>query len=249
MSIKVLITAGGTVEAIDDVRTFEMRSVSGNGLVTFDSLEFANISKGGFGRAIAEAFIQHESFDFEVTMLARYELYKRMKNPPKGLTVKPFRSFDDLHKALKNELETVDYDIVLMAAAVSDYSPVRTEGKISSSDETLVMKFKRNPKLLSRIREWCDLDHDVTIVGFKLLSNVSTEKLLDVANKQNQKASLDLTVANDMQKIDWENSIHPIELVDREGKSISIEGKREYVARALVEEIIEYQSNKFFVGF
>ena len=231
MSIKVLITAGGTCEAIDDVRIFEMREVVGN-LTSLSHLEVANISKGGFGKRIAEEFTLQGA---EVTLLCRWDLIKSITDP--SIKTVPFRSFEDLQREIFALLEKKNFDIILMAAAVSDYSPVKVEGKISSDSDEFNLKFKRNPKLLSELRE--KSGSNTMIVGFKLLSGVPEETLINVARKQNSRASLDFTVANDMKKIDWVSKRHPIILVGAKGNTTSMDGHRKDVTKKLVQTLIE----------
>ena len=112
--------------------------------------------------------------------------------------------------AIRAETTTAP-ELFLMAAAVSDYSPVPAQGKIRSTEQTMSIAMERNPKLLDTLRERCP---DSYLVGFKLLSGVSQDQLIDVARRQLERAGLDLTVANDLQH--FAPGRHPIVLVDRD---------------------------------
>lgn len=217
-AIRVLVSAGGTREPIDDVR-----------VVT-------NLSTGRFGLALAQAFL---NMGAEVTLLGHEGLSRRWQSGQldRRLKFQRFDAFADLSGQLQRACEDPETrpDILLMAAAVSDYSPVRASGKISSKAETMSVAFERNPKILSRLRDWCGLE--TVLVGFKLLSNVSTARLVEVARAQLQSAKLQFTVANDLRELG--GSDHPVTLVQEQGEQ-RMEGARAQVAAALAERIYQH---------
>ncbi|MBA2320201.1 MAG: NUDIX domain-containing protein [Deltaproteobacteria bacterium] len=208
----VLITAGGTREPIDDVRSV------------------TNASTGRFGAAIALAATEQSH---RVTVLAGTEL-ARGGLLPAGAAVVPFNSTADLDAALTRILAEDPPDAVFMAAAISDYRPERTPGKIASDHEELVIRLVRTPKILRTLRERCA--PGTQIVGFKLLSHASVEELAQVGTAQCQRDALDATVANDLAEI--ASDAHPLLLCRPDGSTRAFQGERSLVAARLVREIL-----------
>lgn len=215
-TLRVLVTAGGTREAIDDVRVI------------------TNLSTGRFGLAIAESFAD---LGCEVTILGSSkisDLQKRRELDPR-LHFVPFDSYQDLQSRLE-ELSEEPYDLLLMAAAVSDYSPVRQTGKMSSNPETATISMTKNPKILSSLAE--SFGPRCSVVGFKLLSGVSHDELINVARKQLIGANLFMTVANDLAEIN-ENA-HPVFLVEAD-KETRLTGHRHEVAPQIAHRLFEHK--------
>lgn len=211
--LRAVITAGGTEEPVDDVRVL------------------TNFSTGRFGAAIARALVRH---GVETTVLASRSLAARAGELRGPIRVVPYASFRDLEGAL-NEVAKDPPDILLMAAAVSDYTPVRSAGKIRSDAPALEIALTANPKLLPTLRG--ALGDACVIVGFKLLSGVTAGELVAVARRQAVGGRLDLTVANDLQELAGDR--HPVWLVRPEGEPARIEGHREDVADAIAETAID----------
>ena len=213
--MRALITAGGTSEPIDDVR-----------VVT-------NLSTGRFGAAIANALVRR---GVDVTILAGPALLARRPLLDDRVTCVPFGpdgSFADLQRTLETHTDPAP-DLLFMAAAVSDYSPVRSHGKIRSTDDRLVIEMTKNPKLLTTLRERCG--PATWLVGFKLLSQVTTAELVRVAQGQITAADLDLTVANDAAT--FAPGRHPVVLVHADGTVSEHTGDKAQMAEVVVEAAI-----------
>jgi 8-oxo-dGTP pyrophosphatase MutT (NUDIX family) len=207
--MRAVITAGGTFEPIDDVRGVTNRST------------------GRFGVAIASAL--HDR-GVAVTVLAARAMATDAL--PAGVEVVRYTSTADLDRALAAAIASPP-DLLLMAAAVADYSPAADVGKRSSAAPTMVIEMQRNPKLLSTLRERCG---DTTrIVGFKLLSGVDAAHLIAVAQAQRTSNHLDLTIANDLRELSGDR--HPIWWVDSAGAA-RIDGDREAVADAIADRLV-----------
>ncbi|MEQ1570628.1 MAG: phosphopantothenoylcysteine decarboxylase, partial [Myxococcota bacterium] len=206
--MRAVVTAGGTSELIDDVRVL------------------TNLSSGRFGAAIANALAAR---GVEVTLLAGRTLATRPEWVDRAVEVVPFGGFAELDAALMRACESPP-GLVFMAAAVSDYAPARTEGKIRSDLDELVLVLRRNPKLLGKLRGVCG--PDTFLVGFKLLSGVTREELVQVAHHQVERDQLDLCVANDLQ--DLVGDRHPAQLVTPEGGAHPLDGTKAEVAAGLV---------------
>lgn len=179
----VLITAGGTCEAIDAVRVL------------------SNRSSGRTGAALADAF---SAAGWDVTLLRGQNAIA----PRWPVRQQVFSDFADLQARLKNRLQTTGFDLVLHAAAVSDYSLARVNGekagqrrKISSDTETLTLSLKRNAKLVDRIKHW-SRKPDTRLVAFKLTATNDTRQQRAAVDKLLQRSQADWVVHNDQLEID-----------------------------------------------
>ncbi len=122
---RILITAGPTHESIDAVRYV------------------ANRSSGRMGVALAEAACEAGC---DVTLL----LGPTAGDGSQGVTTLRFTSADDLKGLLDDEFD--ECDVLVMAAAVADYRPVRkVEGKLKRRDEGLVIEFERTEDIVARL--------------------------------------------------------------------------------------------------
>ena len=246
MCVRIIITAGGTTESIDAVRTLEVTDVDGSNEASLRRLshfDISNISKGRFGLEIAKA-LRAQQPNAEITVIVKRELILESKSDPisESLRFIAFRSFKELQRAIDDEVSRGKVDIFLMAAAVSDYSPVAVEGKIASDQEEMVIRLKKNPKVLDSLRG--RLGGEALLVGFKLLSNVSHERLIEVASRQLERSQCDFTIANDAARIDWERGWHPISVVSKTGEAWSFDGVRRDGAEALASYLLAELSDK-----
>lgn len=166
---KILITAGGTQEDIDDVRVI------------------SNKSTGRTASLIAEEFIQA---GFDVTYLC--SLTSAL--PHSECQIERYRTFQDLQSKMIEILKN-DYAMVIHAAAVSDYSVDQNHhGKIDSSADVINLKLKKNPKLIQMIKE---KNPSTILVGFKLTSRASDLQIEDKVKKLFDSAKCDFVVHND----------------------------------------------------
>ncbi len=205
-SKKVLILSGGTAEFIDKVRVI------------------SNLSSGKTGYLLAEAFCR-DGFDVEV-------IHALGKEPPyyvkshKVLTAKEM-----LNKAL--ELGK-DADIIISCAAISDFTPEeQIEGKIKS-DKDVVIKLKRNPKVLAELRKAFP---DKIIVGFKAEYGLEKEELINIATKKLKEYNLDFIVANDLSKHYFGDDYNEVILIGKEIKEFK--GKKSEIMEKIKDEIIK----------
>jgi phosphopantothenoylcysteine synthetase/decarboxylase len=167
-----LVTSGGTREPIDDVR-----------LLT-------NASTGRLGARMTDALLAQ---GHTVTLLHGVNAAL-----PEG---KPERVVFDTSRQLRDHLRvyTPSADVVLHAAAVSDFLPEQRKGKISSDQQTLMLKLNRAPKLVEELR---DLAPSGLLVGFKLTSGLSEEARIERALGLLDRARLDMVVVNDATALD-----------------------------------------------
>lgn len=121
---RVLVTAGGTREAIDAVRYL------------------GNRSSGKMGHAIAQAAAERGA---EVTLVTTSAIA-----PPPGVTVVGVESAEAMREAVRSRY--AEQDVVVMAAAVADYRPAEThEGKRKKSGEPWQLTLVPNPDILAEL--------------------------------------------------------------------------------------------------
>lgn len=208
--LRAVVTAGGTSEPIDDVR-----------VVT-------NLSSGRLGANIALSLADS---GVRTTLITSGVV---PDEAPRGLTIVRIRTTADLVKAIEDaNVEPVD--LFFMAAAVSDYAPAPSAGKLSSDADELVVRMDRAPKILPTLRDRCG--PFAFLVGFKLLSGVPEAELLRVARSQNARNRLDATFANDQSR--FADDRHPGFLVLASGVEIRLDGDKVSVARALVSRCLD----------
>ncbi|MDK2790480.1 MAG: phosphopantothenoylcysteine decarboxylase / phosphopantothenate---cysteine ligase [Methanothermococcus sp.] len=201
---KVLILTGGTAEFIDKVRVI------------------SNLSSGKTGVSLAESFCK-EGLEVEVInglgMEPSYYI-----NSHKVTTTEEM-----LNKALELGKNA---DVIISCAAISDYKPENTfEGKISS-DEELVIKLKKNPKVLAELRKKFP---DKIIIGFKAEYGLKKEELIEKAKERLEEYNLNMIIANDLSKYYFGDDYNEVILITK-SQMVEIKGKK----RKIAEEIVKF---------
>lgn len=233
---KIVITAGGTSEKIDNVR------------------KITNSSSGKLGMTIANHLL-NQSEDLII-----YYVCSKNSLRPTDERVKVIEIDGTID--LKNRIETLllneKIDYFIHSMAVSDYMTdyvtslerikqsvknndnldeafsnieIINGSKISSYEDNLVIVLKPTPKIISIIK---DLSPSTYLVGFKLLDGVSKEELIDVAKKLRDKNKCDLVVANDLSTI--RNGEHIGYIIDKDNEIEESHGKDD-IAKKLVRRM------------
>jgi len=138
----VIVTAGGTIEKIDDVRFI------------------SNFSSGKMGESLGLALYLAGA---NVTLLT-----SKSHNLPREIKIIPFESVNDLKTKLDDLTNKNEY--LFMAAAVSDYSPKPTKGKIKKdklNSDTWNLTLHKNIDILASI-------NGIKKIGFKAETDEKT---------------------------------------------------------------------------
>lgn len=208
---KVIVTAGATSEPIDPVRVI------------------TNRSSGRMGVMVAEqAFLRGAEV---VLIRGQHAVECRYPLDEMGVvTVK------DLHDALVRRLKGAD--IVIHAAAVSDFTANSASGKIKSG-QPLNLELLPTTKILENIKKW---NNKVFLVGFKAEYGVSERELARRAFALLKDADADLMVANDVAREGrgFDVDTNEVIIVDRRGKTekVPLADKRS-IAEKIIDAVVD----------
>jgi phosphopantothenoylcysteine synthetase/decarboxylase len=162
--MRILVTAGGTREYIDPVRFI------------------SNASSGKMGYALARAAIKA---GHEVTLITAPVILK----PPGQAKLVNVETADEMFEAVKKRFERCD--CLIMAAAVSDYTPARpAKTKIKRTGKSISLRLKPTPDIL----KWTASRKKKTqiVVGFALENKAVRAR----AQKKLKDKNLDMIVVN-----------------------------------------------------
>jgi phosphopantothenoylcysteine decarboxylase / phosphopantothenate---cysteine ligase len=170
---RILVTAGPTYEDFDPVRYV------------------GNRSSGRMGYAVAAE-------------AARRGAHVTLVSGPTGIDAPPVaevvktRSAADMLEAVRARAATAD--VVVMAAAVADYTPVaRAAQKVSKDSDTLTLTLKRTTDILSELgQQRLKSGSGPILVGFA----AETEDVVNRAGAKREAKRVDLIVANDVSRAD-----------------------------------------------
>lgn len=234
--MKILVTSGGTKIPIDMVR------------------DITNMSKGTFGSKIALAALRA---DHDVVFLkaAGSKSPMMFEKPVPYTTVDEFeefwnerqrycshfveadyKTFEQYERSLRMLISEKRPDVIVLAAAVSDYYvPNVHHGKIRSND-LLTIKLEQLPKVITSVRRWAK--PGAKIVGFKLLVGSRGNELVDAAERSMKDNQCNMMVANDLEDI--KRGSHRITLVFPNSEHLvyrSVPDDPDYLAKVVVSHI------------
>lgn len=204
----VLITSGGTLEKWDNVRGH------------------TNLSKGIMGCYLAE-----EALKQGANVIYMHGYFAKLPHHAQQMTLVSFEGIEDLGAKLKKAVQQDAVDIVIMAAAGSDWlvdkvfdqagNEMTEQGKMPS-DEPPIIHFKKAPKILAQIKTW---QPNVTLVGFKLEATTEVAELVARATKRMQSSQASFMVANSAKSLYGEHEPHWI--INASGDVVKANGKEE----------------------
>nr|ADI19385.1 phosphopantothenoylcysteine synthetase/decarboxylase [uncultured Spirochaetales bacterium HF0500_06B09] len=209
----LLITAGGTREPIDPVRTL------------------TNRSSGLMGAAIAVAARDRGA---KVTLVTT----AKAESEP-GITVVPVETAAEMSSAVKNQLP--GHDTLVMAAAVADFRPIVPANiKLKKTDRPkLTLTLEATQDILSAVTSSRDgFKRPTVVVGFA----AETQRLIDEAREKIKSKQLDLIAANIVQndRSPFGAASVALTLIDRNGRVQSLpEMPKEQAAHLLLDQVVK----------
>jgi len=240
----IVITAGGTSEKIDDVRTI------------------TNMSTGKLGATICNTILDENSQDIGRIYYVCSATSQKPKESDKITTIIVEGTYD-LKEKVENLLNSVKVDFFIHSMAVSDYTTdyvstvgrlseeiadklwevkdsitkdelsnlihiivecperkISTHKKMSSKESGMIIKLKQTPKVISIIKE---IQPELILIGFKLLSDVTQDELIKVASNLMRYNNCDYVVANDL--ADIKRGKHNAIIINKYGEETQVSGK------------------------
>jgi phosphopantothenoylcysteine decarboxylase / phosphopantothenate---cysteine ligase len=201
---RVLVTAGPTFEDFDPVRFI------------------GNRSSGKMGYAVAAEAV-HRGAD--VTLITGPT---SIDAPPVREVVR-VRNAAEMHQAVMSRAN--EMRVVVMAAAVADYAPVRASEKVPKRGETLTLVLQPTPDILGELgHRRLASGQGPLLVGFA----AETQDVVTRATEKRRKKHADLIVANDVARTDagFDVDSNEVTIVSAEGaEALPLQSK----ARVAVE--------------
>jgi phosphopantothenoylcysteine decarboxylase/phosphopantothenate--cysteine ligase len=119
-----------------------------------------------------------------------------------------------LKTALEANLKESEFSAVIHAAAVSDYSVTKQDGKISSDKDEFQLNLKKNPKLINEIKR---LSPKSNLIGFKLTSGADDKTTQKKVDSLFEAANCDYVIQNDWKQ--KESGTHRFQIFSNKNRS------------------------------
>ncbi len=171
----ILVTSGGTMEYIDPVRVI------------------TNLSSGKMGNAIIKESLE---LGARVTHVVGHSSVQCSSNSSNLETIHVNTS-DEMYTQVISKIRSKKFDLVILAAAVTDFKlPQIHKKKISSQiSRPINLELAPTKKIIEEIKL---IDKNIFLVGFKAHFDVSNNYLITKAKKKLKECNADIIVANDV---------------------------------------------------
>jgi phosphopantothenoylcysteine decarboxylase/phosphopantothenate--cysteine ligase len=209
--LRVLITAGATVEHIDPVR-----------VVT-------NRSSGKMGVSLAEEALSRGA---KVTLVYG----SGSAAAPSGADLISVETTEQMYEAVVSELKSTNYDLVIAVAAAADWTPEKSYPyKVSSHEQSsLELKLKPTTKIIDSVKR---ISPRTFLVAFRAEYKRPKAELIESAHKRLMEAKADIIVVNDVGKkgAGFGTETNEVFIVDGEKRVVHVPlaKKREVAAKIL----------------
>src|SRR6266566_440104 len=214
----VLVTAGPTCEDLDPVRFL------------------TNRSSGRMGYAVAEAAARRGARVVLISGPVALEA-------PAGVERVDVRTTEQMHRAVLANLDRTT--VVVMAAAVADYRPVRPcANKLKRGTERLNIEFEPTPDILADVSR---RKGDRLLIGFA----AETEQVTEHARRKLKEKAADLIVANDVTApgAGFDRDTNVVMIFGSDGREQSLPKLTKIqVAHRILDEVVELRRSAHRVG-
>ncbi len=207
----VLIIGGSTAQPLDSMRMLTNRS-SGHSAVTLavEGYRRGAVVKVWYGKS--QAII------------------------PDWIPFSTFGTVEDVVEMVDSEEHDLNgYDIIILCAAISDYSPDRREGKITSGEDELVVRMSPTPKVIELIRKRAP---EAILVGYKAESGIPVKELISKARKRMVETGSNIMVANLLEDVGEETTKVYI-VMSNDDDPVEVQGTRQDVASKVFDTILD----------
>ena len=192
--MRILITGGGCEEPIDGVRSI------------------CNFSSGKTAALLCDHFTAK---NFTVTAV----LSQCAVKPCESVVLHTYRTFQELAGTLQQVLGQQSFDLIIHAAAVSDFGidtvtlngveyAAGSVGKMESGSD-VVIRLKENPKIIDSLLSWSK-NKACRIIGFKLTNGATRDQREEAVHVLLQRTGVDYVVSNDLSEITGDR--HPVRI-------------------------------------
>lgn len=207
---KIIVTAGGTSEAIDAVRVI------------------TNRSSGKMGVAIAEeCFLRGAKvllIRSKTSVLSGYPMEEEI-----------FETGQELSELIKKHIK--DYDVIFHVAAVSDYKPEKVINKKLDSRSPYALHLESTVKILSQIKTW---NPKIKLVGFKAVYKESESNLIRIGQKKLIDSRSNFIIVNDIgcEDIGFSVDDNEVYIISPKGVLAKIaKSRKKIVARKILDHL------------
>ena len=175
---KILISTGSTIEHIDPIRVI------------------SNTSSGKMGYSLLKTAIDLELDITVIKGATAMDLeYTKLKDQFNFKLIEA-RSTEQMMDSVVGELTSKSYDIIILAAAVSDFKPkFYSSDKIATGVYPLVIRLVPTGKIVDQVKR---IQRETYLVAFKAEYHVSERILLERSFQKLLDSNADMVVANDV---------------------------------------------------
>ena len=202
---RIIITGGATAETVDPIRILTNRASGKTGV---------ELALEAFRRGADVTLVHRDCMGIQ------------------GICEFYAESAQDMTDSVIEELGK-GYDLLISAAAISDFTVTPSKDKIKSEKE-LTLTLKPAPKLIKEVRQNYP---DLKIIGFKAETGISEEELIKRARKSMDSSNLSMVVANDVSSGGMGTEENNVYLIDSSIKPVS--GTKRQIAIEIMDKIEE----------
>ncbi len=200
---RILITGGATAEAIDPIRILTNRASGKTGI---------ELALEAFRRGADVTLVHRGCIGIQ------------------GICEFNVESAQDMTETVLEELGK-GYDLLISAAAISDFTVKPSKNKIKS-DKEVTLTLKPAPKLIKQVR----LKYpELKIIGFKAETGVTEDELIMSARSSMESSRLSMVVANDVSSGGMGTDTNEVYLIDDGIKKVS--GTKHEIAKEIMDKV------------
>jgi phosphopantothenoylcysteine decarboxylase/phosphopantothenate--cysteine ligase len=178
----ILVTSGGTMEYIDPIRVI------------------TNLSSGKMGNAIIKHSLELGANVTHIVGNSTTTTTVPFSSNSSNLETIKVNTSDEMYTKVISEISSKKFDIVIFAAAVTDFKLLQIHKKKipSQISHSINLELVPTKKIIDEIKL---IDKNIFLVGFKAYFDVSNTYLVNKAKKKLKECNADIVVANDVGRI------------------------------------------------
>ncbi|MHA1167411.1 MAG: bifunctional phosphopantothenoylcysteine decarboxylase/phosphopantothenate--cysteine ligase CoaBC [Candidatus Hodarchaeales archaeon] len=214
---KILISTGPTREYLDSVRFI------------------SNPSSGKTGEELAkEAWYRG----------AEVEVIKGPVNIDinRNIKVSAITSTAELLEVVEDRIKNWRPDSVIMASAVSDFTPEKTSEVKIKSGSRMTVELSPTPKIINTVKK---MDDKIALIGYKAETGLSDEALVESAREKMKECSAEFIVANRVsrEKIGFAADDNEVVIVHPDSER-KMAGTKAQLAEKVMDELVKIFNSK-----